>query len=515
MRKPYGYFLVLCISFATAETINIKNGLIEAIKKSPELQEQYYLHKEVTKDKALSKAGWFPSFAFIAEHEYTKIDNGSFANQTTDSSAVEIKQNLFKGFADINKYELESARVHSASFKVSLERNKRALEFIENYINVLKNRDFLEISKMSLDNRTKVYAKIKKKVDVGLGRQLEQRHAKSSLDLSRLTFRVQQRNSSQEVIKFSKLLNRKIHGKDLEKIEQSFCMPKDFNALYEVVKIHNPSLKISKINIDVVQQEYEASQAGYWPTLDFTADYYLSNSISNTNQSNNYEFGITLNYNIFNGLADRNKQEKQQSRLKQKSAVLRKTQRDLKNRVQLAWFSYELNQDKYSFSQINVRSKREALSSYDYEFLLGRASLNAMLNATEDYYNALKEMTASYYDLITDYYRIMETTGLLYEIVTKQINLPFTCSASDTLDVKLVIKEIKPKEVKSLKTKQQCYKVLKEKISIYDKTTVKSEKRGFLIKDTLFCSEIRIGQWIKIEKGWVEENGFKAISIQY
>ena len=514
MKHCILFFVSFAVLFAAGLTV--KDGLKEAIKKSPELQEIYYLHQEVGKDVGSSRARLLPTLSVVGEHDFTKFNDAVYEDQTIKSNALEFKQNLFNGFSDLNRYEGDKARLQSAHYKLLEERNLRSLEFIENYINVLKNRDFLKVSKMSLENQKMMYKKIKKKVDVGLGRQLEERHAKSSLDLAELSFRVQQRNSSQELIKFSKLLNRKVELHDLLSAQPMFCIPKSFEELYSVVSEKNPTLKVALLNIDVVKQEYEASQAGYWPSLDLKADYYLSQSTTNSTQSNDYEVNLRLNFNIFNGLADSNRQEKQRMRIFQKNAILKKSERDLKNRVELAWFSYELNQDKYRYSKINVNSKREALHSYDYEFLLGRASLNAMLGATEDFYNALKDMANSYYELVLDYYRIIESTGYLYEVVAEGERLAFNCSKKDNLLFKLSLTEEEHQNIDGdFEKTQQCFSVLKEKAFIRHKPLFKSKTTGFLIKDTVVCSREQQEQWIRIEKGWVIKDDIKAVSIQY
>lgn len=511
-------FCLFSISFAVifAEALTVQNGLKEAIAKSPELQEQYYLQQEVDKDLGSSIAGFLPILSFVGSQSLTKFSDALYEEQTIKSTSLELKQNLFKGFSDLNRYQLEKARLKSAHYKVLEERNRRSLEFIENYINVLKSRDFLKVSKMSLENQRSVYKKIKKKVDVGLGRQLEERHARSSLDLAELTFRVQQRNSSQELIRFSKLLNRNVEISALLSAKPSFCIPQSFEALYAFVSEKNPTLKVAKLNVDVIKQEYEGSLAAYWPSLDLAADYYLSNDTTNTTQSNDYEVSLRLNFNLFNGLADSYRQGKQKMRILQKNAVLKKSERDLKNRVELAWFSYELNRDKYRFSQANVNSKRKSLFAYDYEFLLGRASLNAMLGATEDFYNALKDMATSYYDLVLDYYRIIESTGHLYEVVAEGERLTFPCSQEDDLVFELSLREEEHHNLnKEFEKDQYCFKVIKEKVSIHKEPSLKSAERGFLIRDTIVCTREQKAVWIKIEKGWVSKDDIKSVSIQY
>ncbi len=494
--------------------MDMVSGLKEIIEKSPEIREKHHIYVEILKDSNIARAPWMPSLSIVGSHTFSSFDNATIEDLTTKSVAVNFTQNIFKGFADKNQYEIEQSRLVSAAARVLEERNQLSLEFIENYIGVLKNRDLLEISKLSRSFNRTMFQKIKKKVEVGSGRQLEQRHAQSTLDLAQLNYRVQQRNLAQELIKFTKLLERKVDAQTLEASKLDTCLPQSLDELNKAALLHHPTIKVAEHNIEVVEQEYDRAVQGYYPSLDLSANYYLSHDVTNTTQSNNYDVSLAFTFNLFNGLQDINKQEKQKARIHQKAYVLNRSKRDLKNRLELAWSSFQLNQDKYRYTQVNANSKRDTLKSYDYEFMLGRASLNAMLGATEDYYNALKDMTTAYYDLVQDYYRILEALGLIYDIVVGHKSAPFSCSSIRGFDYMLPLNEdIETKVTNALTSSYKCYNVKVDKLNIRKSKSVQSQKSGFLIRGTIFCSQEQEDLWIGIEKGWVHKDYVQEISI--
>ena len=507
--------LILFLSSCTLAALTIDEGVKKVVFKSPEIRESQYIYNEILSDTDIALAPWMPSLFLGAEYGYTKFETGIFEDQTIRRSFLEVRQNLFNGFSDLNTYQVEKARLISAASRILEERNRISSEFIQNFIAVLKNRDLLSISKLSLDNNTKMYKKIKKKVDVGLGRQLEERHSKSTLDLAELTYRIQQRNIEQESIRFSKLLGDKVDVDTLINPKPTICLPDNFEETLKIALKNHPSVLIAKQNIDVVKEEYEQSKKGYFPTLDLRANYYLLNNNSNLQQVNEYDVSVLFNYNIFGGFADINKRQKQQARIFQKNTILQKTERDLKNKLELVWSSLELNKVQYKYNMINVKSKRDTLRSYDYEFMLGRASLNAMLDATETYYNALKDKSEAYYELILDYYRLLEAIGLLYEVVSEEQSQPFVCQSSEPIPYQLELdkNERDPLEYQ-MAEKHKCYKVLVDKLNIRAEQSVKSKKTGFLIFDTVFCSQERNGQWVRIEKGWVHISYIHEVLIQ-
>ena len=502
------------ILFSPLYALSLVEGLKEAVQISPEIKEKVQRYIEISKDKNIVISSWSPSLSFVGAYEYKKYSSGSFEEQTTTSSAVQLTLNLFNGLSDWNQYDIEKARYISAQTKVLEERNRLSLEFIQNYLEVLKNRDLLKISQLSLDNHLLMYNKIKKKVEVGLGRQLELRHSKSSLDLAKFTYKIQKRNLSQEQIRFSKLLKTMIDVEHLEEPKPQICLSSTFEEANKIAFTTHPSIRIAHYNIDVVEQEFEESKKGYLPSLDLSANYYFDHSISTLNQTDDYDVGVRFTYNIFNGLSDSNKRQKQQTRLFQKQELLRKNRRDVTNRLQLAWSSYQLNKEKYAYSQINAASRRDSLRSYDYEFMLGKASLNAMLDANEAYFASLKEMSKSYYELLLDYYKVLEAIGILFEEVTNTQESKFACHEKEHYAYNIALDQKIGSSIQgSLDPSYKCYKVLSNKLNIRQKSTIKSKKNGFLIKDTIFCSQRKTKDWIRTAKGWVNDTYVQNISI--
>lgn len=485
---------------------------MQTLKLSPELQHQETLYQEVVKDKSIAVSAWLPSLDLIGQGDYRSFDNPIYEDVFSSSASVQLKQNLFKGFADLNRYQVEKARLDSAKLSVSQERNKIVLEYVQNYLAVLKNRDLLTISKLSLENHNTMYAKIKKKVEVGLGRQLEERHSKSTLDLAKLSLRMQERSSLQGLIRFSKLLEMSLELDQLESVPFNPCLSEELSELLTLTYEKNPAFLIAVKNREVVTQEHEETKKGFLPTLDMTANYYLLNNNPLVSQLNQYDVGLQFNYNIFNGLADLRRQQKQKERIHQKSALIHQSKRDLKNRLELAWFSYKDNIDKYQFNRLNVQSRSDTLRSYDYEFMLGRASLNAMLGATQDYYNALQEMTQTYYELVIDYFRILEAVGIIYEVVGENQSF-FSCKNQEEVIYDLHGQQVLAEKEDALKN-YFCYKVKPKKLNIRKNPFVEARISGFLIDGTVFCSQHKEKSWIKIEKGWVHEDYVQRIAIQ-
>ncbi len=510
MDKLTRTFFVLSVLTLHLYAFGLKEGIEEVLGKDPEIKEYESRQKELSHEVSIAKGNYFPTLNLQSDTEYLQNQYGSFDESMTQSVILELKQNLFNGFADSNKIKLESARERSAFYRLNEKKNSIALSFITNYLNVLKQKDLLTVAKMSLDYHKTMYQKIEKKVNAGVGRQLELRHSRTSLDLAQLTYQVNQRNLEQEEIGFSRLLQRLIKSDTLETNNLQLCLDDTLESYVKKALQKHPAVLVAQKNKQVAEFEYAYAKRYYFPTIDVSTNYNYNQELALSQNQNSYDINFQVTYNLFNGLKDRQEELKQIQRLKQNGYAFERQKRDVLNRLSLTWSSYQKNYNNYEIVLLNTVSKKDTLYSYDYEFLLGRASLNAMLDATQSYYASLKEMTSSYYELLVEQYKILEATGILVSYLQKPDTL-FQCNRKKIPYVLSNSMAMEDNQTASLRLDQNCYHVTANKLWIRMKKDAKSPKNGFLFRGMRVCSQIKSSGWVKVEKGWISMDFLKPV----
>lgn len=489
--------------------MSLKEGMLEVLMKDPEIKEYEARLKELGSDLAIAKGNYFPTLNLDSTTSYIQNQYGSLDDSQVHTMTLELKQNLFNGFSDINKVRLESARERSAFYNLNEKKNSIALEYVTNYMNVLQQKDIVNISKLSLDYHVLMYEKILRKVNIGLGRQLEKRHSRTSLDLAKLTYEIHKRNLDQQKILFQKLMQRPVPVEDFLAEPFEHCTGNTLESYTKQALLKHPAVLVATKNAEVANFEYAYAKRYYFPTIDFSANYNYDKDISINQNENTYDVNIKLSYNLFNGLKDLEEERKQVQRLKQKDYSLARSKRDIRNRLYLTWNSFQKNLNNYEIVQLNVASKKATLNSYNYEFLLGRASLNAMLDATQSYYTSLREMVSSYYTLRIEQYKLMESIGVLVEYIQNPKSM-FGCETKKKVDLKLhAIGRNHFENNKKPYERGDCYTVSADKLYIRSSPNQASQIKGFLIEKMRFCSKKSTKGWIKVDKGWVNSRYVK------
>ena len=106
---------------------------------------------------------------------------------------------------------------------------------------------------------------------------------------------------------------------------------------------------VSVINIDIAKFEQKKELKSFHPELNLEAKYNLNEGSyreTNAKPYNQYEIGLKLVYNLYNGGKDLANNRKMKETIKEKSILLDQTKKDIKNALALSWNSYILNQEK-------------------------------------------------------------------------------------------------------------------------------------------------------------------------
>lgn len=134
-------------------------------------------------------------------------------------------------------------------------------------------------------------------------------------------------------------------------------------------------------------------------------------SASSRDENNYYRAMVTLDYNLFNGGADKSLKQKRISQIGQESEMLSDYQRSVKKNINLAWEEYATIKDQLEFLRQHVEYSKMTLDSYREEFTLGRRDLLDILDTEGEYYSARQELVKAELDLIQAKFKILQASG--------------------------------------------------------------------------------------------------------
>jgi adhesin transport system outer membrane protein len=423
----------ILLSMALVPVLASAMSLTEAVQKTiathPQMQmkkEDHNVQKELL---TYVEAGYLPSvdlsYAVGPEVTKTVANQRQEADLTHQSASITLTQNLFAGFGTQNGVNQQKALILSAGDAVKENANNLALETVTYYIDVLRNFELLQIAKENVDVHKKYLSQIKQKVDAGVGRSSDYKQTlsryESALSIQYLT----QQNYDNSISSFQRILPGVCSADELEKPTIGKMPSDDLLMLIDMALENNPTIHVSQDDIEVARAALKRSNAPYYPRADLVVEGYRNKNIngvsieapsSSTHEvDSGYSTLLVLNYNIFNGFADKANKQANQHRLLNKNSTLADAKRFIKANTQIAWQTLELTKQQLVHIDNSIKSSKETVSDYEKEHELGRRSIIDLLNIELEYNNARNRKVVAEYDRLVAYHQILSYTGNMLE----------------------------------------------------------------------------------------------------
>lgn len=409
--------------------------ITEAVQKSVMTHPQIEMKKEdhLTQKELLvrSQAGYLPSidlsYSVGPEKTKTIANSREKSDLTRQDASVTLVQNVFAGFDTKYAFKQQKALVLSASDKVKESANNLALETATYYIDLLRNHELLQIAKENVEVHKKYLSQIDEKVKAGLGRSSDYKQTLARYENALSIQYLAQQNYDNSISSFERIYPGEVTASDLQKPSIGNIPANDLESLVEIAMQNNPTIDVSQADIQAANAAIKRSEASYYPQADIKLEAYWDKNIDGTSkgsgdpfpaayeEESGYNALLVINYNIFNGFADKANKQANQHRLLNKNSTLADAKLYIKAYTEIAWQTFESTKQQLIHLENTIKASGETVSDYQKEHELGRRSIIDLLNIELEYNSAKNRKVITEYDRLIAYYQILAYTGKILE----------------------------------------------------------------------------------------------------
>lgn len=408
-------------------------SIVEVVQKTIETHPQMTMKKEDhnAQKKLLvrAKSDYLPSldlsYAVGPEHTRTVANARESESLTRQEASATLSLNVFSGFNTKYGVKQQEALILSAGNSVMENANDLALETVTYYLDVLRYYELYQISKENTEVHKKYLAQIKEKVDAGVGRASDYKQTLSRYEGALSVQYLAEQNYKNSISSFQRILPGDITAADLEKPSVGELPANDLASLVDIAIKYNPTIHVSKNDIEVAKAALKRSASPFYPRVDIKAETFWNKNVlgvatdapspSTHEIDSGHNIMLVLSYNIFNGMADKASREANQHKLLNKNSTLADAERYVKAYTEIAWQTYELTKQQLVHIENNIKASAETVADYRKENELGRRSVVDLLNIELEYNGARNLKVTAEYDRLLAYYQILSYTGKIME----------------------------------------------------------------------------------------------------
>jgi adhesin transport system outer membrane protein len=512
---------------------SLKEGLKIALENDKDIQTKNNSIEMILEEISMAEGLYFPTLDFTGNVQKERLKGSSVAANDYNRKAYDwefiLRQPLYDGRDAYYEEKLQRARYESAKYYMLESANAITLQYVEAYLNVLREKALLEFSKESLSINQEIFAKNKTKFEKGFATRLEFERSQAKLNESVANMASQTMNYEESLVTLRNYIQFDVDASSLSYPYLSMPIPTSFEAAQkEAFEIH-PSVKVSENNIQVAMNEYKRDRKRFHPKLDLVAKYGGGDEIPALEQpTNEYSVGLELRYNLYNGGRDVAADNKAQKYITEKRILSERSRQQIDNRLRLAWNAFRLNEEKYPQMRTYTDSKKAVLETTMIEYDLGTVDLNLLLTTQDEYIVSKKALIGTQRDLLLAKYRIREAMGDVVERImlsddTKHVR-DFSKSEGYADEVEKNL-HVKPSNVvfekellrwnetpsqknastsdRLVKGNQRCYTIKSKTLNVRQEPNTKSSIVGSYTQNEEICGSEWEGIWLKTPQGWV------------
>jgi outer membrane protein len=342
---------------------------------------------------------------------------GQFVDRTDNSTGINIglNQTIFNGFRLTNLYKQSQLQLEANQLELNRIKDDISLNVVNGYLNVLFNKERLEIANAQYKFSSNQLKQVNALVDAGAQPKANIYDAEATLGRDAQQVTLAENNYNLALLTLSQLLQIPFRGFDIEVI--NIGTPSEALLYNNITPILNfafenrNEIKVAEKNIENAELGTEISKSGFYPTV--TASYgYGSNvffsSLVNTeasfldqlNQQKGQRFGVNVNIPIFSRF--QNKTTVARSKIQEENSKLNldQTKLNLEANIQRAYTDAQAAFKAFDAAKKSLASQELAFNNSKERYDIGAITSFDLEQARVQLINAQSSLINAKYDFV-------------------------------------------------------------------------------------------------------------------
>lgn len=405
---------------APSQAQSLKVAVEQTIQNNPDVLIDSKHRLSIDQALIQAQSGYYPriDLALGRGREYseniTTRQPGAEPTLTRSEASVTLTQMLFDGFGVRSEVERNQARVDSAAYKVAGTSEQTALRAIEAYIEVLRLREITALTAENANVHQRTFDQIKIRSESGVGRRADLDQIDARFALARANLVSAQANQADAEINFLRIVGVEPVNLSKEAEPLQIEIPKSLEEAMQVAIDNNPVLRSAGLDIEATGAQTRAANSTLLPRVDLQVGASRNKNIDGVPGNNEDRFAmVRMRYTFNVGGGDKARVKETILLGEEAREVQRRTQRQLKQSVQLSWNA--LMSVRKRLPQLRQHAEASALTrdAYTKQFSIGQRTLLDMLDSeNESFTAATNYVTAQYLESFAQY-RVLADLGRL------------------------------------------------------------------------------------------------------
>ena len=327
---------------------------------------------------------------------------------------VVANQMLWDGLGTRAEVERRRAISDAAAYKVHSAAEDVALQAVDAYLDILKNKELVGYAKDNLLAHQKTFDQVKLRSDKGVGRRadLDQIDARMSLASANL-------QSAESTLRDAEIAYQRVVGRNpiaLTEVQDSITIPSIADEAVKTGFANHPTLKSAYADITQAAAQRELARSFWSPRIELEGSYsnnYNLDGVAGPNRDR--IIMLFVKWNLFRGGFDYHRLKETAYQIDEATEISRNTTRQVENAVRVAHNAYNTARERLPSLERYVKASDATRASYAQQFAIGQRTLLDLLDSENEYFTSRSTYVTGKYIEISAKYRVLNAMGKLLQ----------------------------------------------------------------------------------------------------
>ena len=350
-----------------------------------------------------------------SQNSTTLATGNQWVRMNRQIDTMVANQMLWDGLGTRAEVERRRSISDAAAYKVHSAAEDIALQAVDAYTEVLKNKELVVFAKENLTAHQRTFDQVKLRVDKGVGRKadLDQIEARMSLAVANV-------QSAESALRDAEIAYHRVVGRHpifLTPVEEaSGNVPASVDQAVKIGFGNHPTLKSAYADINQAIAQRELARSFWSPRVEAEASYSNNYNLDGVNGPNRDRMVMLLmKWNLFRGGFDFHRLRETAYQIDEATEISRNTTRQVENAVRVAHNAYNTAKERLPSLDRYVTSSDATRKSYAQQFAIGQRTLLDLLDSENEYFTARSTYTTGKYIELAAKYRTLNAMGQLLQ----------------------------------------------------------------------------------------------------
>lgn len=326
-----------------------------------------------------------------------------------------VNQTVFNGFRLTNLYKQSQLNFETSQLELGRIKDDISLNVVNSYLNVLFNKERLEIAKAQFEFSKKQLEQVQELVDAGVQPKVNIYDADATLSTDEQSVTIAENNYNLALLTLSQLLQLPYDNFEVEIIDVGLpseaLLYNDISPILEYAFQNRNEIKVAEKNIENAQLGTEISKSGYYPTVNFNYGFGTNAFFTNItdteasflnqfNDQKSHSFTLSMGIPIFSRF--QNKTAVARSRIQEENSKLNLEQEklNLESNIQRAFTDAQAAFKAFEAAKKSLASQELAFSNTKDRYDFGSLTAFDLEQSRVRLINAESSLVNAKYDFV-------------------------------------------------------------------------------------------------------------------